>query len=222
MLVFVRMKHLYIISFLLLILNTWCSWFHPAKERPVEETSIHPANLTETAHNIGQSLMNKTEEAVEWTSDKAHEAADWTREKTSSLLNNLRQRLTGIPNLSSGGAPPIEVRNLPEDYLIFLAMAGIPRDKIKVQVARSRLMIWGSHEECLGKGGRRVCVERAVEESFDLPEDADAANISCWMELQVLVVRIPRRAIAPDHVVKVGERGTLDKILQKVGLEDEL
>ena len=171
-------------------------------------------DVKEKSHHTTELIKEKAEDAAYWTADKAHEAAV----KAGSLLDRVRQRLTGIVANKSLGST--EIRVLPEDYIVFLSMPGIPRENITVQVARGQLMVWGSHEECVGKGGRRACVEHALEEAFELPEDADQTAITSWMHLQVLIIRIPRKPILPDHVIKVGEKSTLDKILEKVGLEE--
>jgi HSP20 family molecular chaperone IbpA len=59
-----------------------------------------------------------------------------------------------------------------------------------------------------------------VEEVFELPEDADQERVEAWGTLGVLVVRVPRKALPAEKVVKVAQRGTLDRILERVGLED--
>lgn len=171
-------------------------------------------DVKEKSHHAGEVIKEKAEDAASWTAEKAHEAAS----RAGTLFDRVRQRITGIIASKAPSSP--EVRVMPEDYIIFIGMPGIPKEKVTVQVARGQLMIWGSHEECIGKGGRRACVEHSIEDAFELPEDADQTAISCWTHLQVLTIRIPRKPILPDHVIKVGEKSTLDRILEKVGLEE--
>lgn len=124
----------------------------------------------------------------------------------------------------SSGASPVNtsIRVLPDEYLLFVDAPGIPAGNLNVHVVRDQLLVYGSHEECVEKGNRRACWDRTVEEVFDLPADAAQEKIESWLNLQVLAIRIPRKSLGADRVIKVAQKGggTLDRILEKVGLED--
>jgi HSP20 family molecular chaperone IbpA len=109
---------------------------------------------------------------------------------------------------------------MPDDYLVFLDCPGVPGSALRVHLSRNQLLVSGEHEECFSRGMRRACWDRSVEEILELPDDADQEKVEAWMGLQVLVVRIPRKEVKVDKVVKVAEKGTIDKILERVGLED--
>lgn len=122
--------------------------------------------------------------------------------------------------MDSAHSDKAQVRILPEEYLVFIDIAGIPTSSLKVHIDGHQLLIYGEHEECITKGGRRACWERTIEEIFDLPEDADQEQVEAWVNLQVLHVKIPRKALKADRVIKVGHKGTIEKILEKVGFEE--
>lgn len=161
----------------------------------------------ETAASVGHGLK----ETVEWTKEMAQQAAEWTKHKAykaghkaSDIIHRMRHRLTEPRQWEED--PGLAVRITPDAYFIMIDVPGIALERIKVHVARGQVHVYGQHEECIHEeyfGTGRACWERIVEESFDLPEDADQGKIGGWMVLQVLVIRIPRLPVVPDHIVTV-------------------
>lgn len=170
-----------------------------AREATDELSSMVQSGATET--------RDAAMDAVEWTRGKATDALHWTKEaantaqnKASRLLHHF-QRIMGIQR-----DPPqsVKVRILPEEYYLVIDAPGLAVEAVTVQVARDQLIVTGQGERCWrGSRGQRVCVEKGVEEVFELPEDAEQAEIASWMDSQMLIVKIPRKAIVADHVVQV-------------------
>lgn len=170
-----------------------------AREATDELSSMVQSGATET--------RDAAMDAVEWTRGKATDALHWSKEaantaqhKASRLLHHF-QRIMGIHR-----DPPqsVKVRILPEEYYLVIDAPGLAVEAVTVQVARDQLIVTGQGERCWrGSRGQRVCVEKGVEEVFELPEDAEQAEIASWMDSQMLIVKIPRKAIVADHVVQV-------------------
>ena len=208
---------------------------HDSKQHAKDAASLAGEAVREKAHEYGEvaqgmtgTVKEKAEEAVEWTKEKAHGAAEWTKDKAlhaqgaaSDIFTRMRRRLTGIKASDRVETQSVQVRVLPGEYLILIDAPGIPASSLNVHLSRSQLLIYGEHEECHTHAHRRTCWERAVEEIIELPEDANAEGVEAWLHLQVLVVRVPRRELPADRKVKVAQKGTIDKILEKVGLDTE-
>lgn len=209
--------------------------YYDSKQHAKDAASLAGEAAREKVHEYGEAaqgvagtVKEKAEGAVGWTKEKAHEAAEWTKDKAlhargaaSDILTNMRRRLTGIKATDQAGSSPVQVRVLPGEYLILLDAPGIPASSLNVHLSSSQLLIYGEHEECHTHAHRRTCWERAVEEIIELPEDANVEDVEAWLHLQVLVVRVPRRELPADRKVKVAQKSTIDKILEKVGLDSE-
>lgn len=217
---------------------------HSSKEKGEHIVGQVKSNLSD----LGERVKQTTGETTDYGRGMAKDAAHWTAEHfarlgydANDLLARMRQRVMGIirtpprATSSSGAenglegaghgkliASGVQVKVLPDYYLIFIDAAGIPITNLHIHCARSQLLVYGSHEECLkpeGTGGVRACIERAIDEVFELPEDADQLAIESWLHLQVLIVKVPRLPLDQERSIKVKQRGSLDKILEKVGLE---
>lgn len=228
-------------------LQFWNNWINPYDDSHhnhsiLDASKYHePPPLGERASDAIEWSREKASEAVDWSKEKAagavnwtrakaHDAIDWTSNQTygtgtaQDAFKKLRHRLTGISStanfagtgeISPSSTPGYQIRVQPHEYVVFLNMAGIPLNSMHAQVAQGQLMLWGEHEQCAG----RACWERSVEEIFDLPEDALPEQIEAHVDMHILTVHVPRRSILGEREVPIAQRGTVEKILHKVGLE---
>lgn len=207
--------------------------FEKAKETGDNfKESIGNAGET-TAHQTSRIMSEAKDVLVERGKDAAHWAGDHLAhlgDDAADLLTRLRQRIMGIRQHGHNRSDHsqgmrinngVTVKVLPDYYLIFLDVPGMPKESLHLHCARNQLLVYGSHEECLGGVGR-ACLERSVDEVFDLPEDANQMAIVSWIDLQVLIIKIPRRPLNQERSIPVSQRGSIDKVLEKVGLESPI
>ena len=93
-------------------------------------------------------------------------------------------------------APAIEVKELPEKFVLKVELPGVKREDIKLEVSDNVLTISGERkeekEEKDAQYYRREIVYGSFSRSIQLPPNVDPEKISAKLENGVLTVDIPK------------------------------
>ncbi len=138
-----------------------------------------------------------------------------------SLLNQLRQELMQSPTdreanrkdvATSDWAPAVDIAEEKDAYVIHADLPGIKPEDISVSMEDGVLTISGERKEehSVDHEGYKL-VERSTGtfyRRFNLPDSADAENISAKAEQGVLCIRIPKQEKARSHRITVEDGGS--------------
>jgi HSP20 family protein len=105
-------------------------------------------------------------------------------------------------------APPVDVLETEEAYLVFAELPGVRRDDIQLQVRDRRLEISGRRHP-LGENRNFLRMERSYgpfRRTFDLGAPVDTDAITAAFEAGVLRVLVPKRPRGPSQV-EITEEG---------------
>lgn len=121
-----------------------------------------------------------------------------------------RDFLAGSEELSGGVyAPPMDVKEDDEAYIVQLEVPGVPRDKLELTFQDNHLVIRGSREqssESTASQFRRV--ERSYgtfARSLSLPHHVDPAGVTANLTDGVLRVRLPKSNDARPRQISISE-----------------
>ena len=113
------------------------------------------------------------------------------------------ERLTG--GHTDSWAPPIDVYETPERYVIAAELPGIAREQIELAMEESRLTIRGQrHEPAPAADAHYHQVERghgAFSRTFDFADKIDAQAVTADLTDGVLIVSLPK--VAPPPAIKI-------------------
>ncbi len=126
------------------------------------------------------------------------------QERVNSLLE---QALLAAEYDESQGAPgtwapPVDVLETDDAFLLFAELPGIGRDDIELSVEDRRLELSGSRAS-LGENRNFLRMERSYgpfRRAFELGAPLDAENISARFEQGVLRITIPKQAATTVEV----------------------
>jgi HSP20 family protein len=104
-------------------------------------------------------------------------------------------------------APPIDVFETSERYVIAAELPGIARDQIQLAMEDSRLTIRGQRNEAPPSGDAHYhLVERghgSFSRTFEFADKIDAAGITADLVDGVLTVSLPKTPAAPARKIDV-------------------
>jgi HSP20 family protein len=110
-----------------------------------------------------------------------------------AFSGNLLKENTSKPN----GVPLVNIKESNERFTVDLAIPGLNKSDIKLEVIENRLTISAEHKAELNqeneKFTRREFSYSAFSRSFSLPEIVDAEEISATYEQGILSVVLPKR-----------------------------
>ena len=112
------------------------------------------------------------------------------------------QRLDRFLRQGGAGFAPlaVDVSESDKSYTVTAEIPGVAEKDIDVSVQGEMLIIKGEkRQEKEEKSGRDTITERsygAFQRMFNLPRDADGANIEARFQNGVLTVHVPRKAVA--------------------------
>lgn len=84
------------------------------------------------------------------------------------------------------------VRRDPDEYVIELAAWDFSRDELEVEVLGSRITVRGDQRERPGDGDEPFRIYERLEESFRIPDDADAGRAVVFHRNRTLEIHVPR------------------------------
>jgi HSP20 family protein len=123
-------------------------------------------------------------------------------------LRAWQQRLAAEQQVSVW-APPIDVYETADRYVITAELPGLARDQVEVALEGHRLTIRGSRPVAAGDGGphRYHQVERghgSFERAFEFVDAIDQKAINADLRDGVLTVTLPKRPAPAPRRIEVG------------------
>ncbi|MFF5158371.1 Hsp20/alpha crystallin family protein [Streptomyces sp. NPDC000348] len=108
---------------------------------------------------------------------------------------------------SGGGAwaPPADVEDTEDAYLVELELPGVDKDRITVEVGDGELDVHGEIEEKERTGVLRRQARHVGEFDFrtSLPSHVDTEHITAELANGVLTVRVPKAEKAKPHRIEI-------------------
>ena len=92
------------------------------------------------------------------------------------------------------------VREENGDYVIELDVADFTESELSVEAFGPRLMVRGDQLETVEDDGKAFRLHERLEESFRLPDDADADQIEVFYMHGTLEIRAPRTRLEPRRL----------------------
>jgi HSP20 family molecular chaperone IbpA len=93
--------------------------------------------------------------------------------------------------------PHASVREEPGEYVILLDVSDFTERELKVEALGPRLTVRGDQLETSEDGGKAFRLHERLEESFRLPDDADADRIRVFYKHGTLEIHARRTRLAP-------------------------
>jgi HSP20 family molecular chaperone IbpA len=84
------------------------------------------------------------------------------------------------------------VRREPGEYVIELDVTGFSDEELSIEALGPAITLRGDQRALPGDNGKALRLHERLEESFRLPDDADAARITVVHTNRVLELRAPR------------------------------
>ncbi|MFF5157687.1 Hsp20/alpha crystallin family protein [Streptomyces sp. NPDC000348] len=113
----------------------------------------------------------------------------------------------GYPEFGAGEpwAPPADVVDTEDAYLVELELPGVDKDRITVEVAEGELDVHGETEEKEHTGVVRRHTRRTGRFDYrtTLPPDSDTEHVSADLTSGVLTVRVPKAGTGKAHRVEI-------------------
>lgn len=122
------------------------------------------------------------------------------RLNTPSLFNSFMEDFFNMDfpafTRMSTSIPPVNVKETPDAYQLELAVPGLYKDNVEINLDGNLLTISGKHEEKSSdekeKYTRREFSFSSFSRTFTLPETVDAEKISADLKDGVLKVNLPK------------------------------
>ena len=97
--------------------------------------------------------------------------------------------------------PAVNIIEEKESFKIYLALPGVNKEEVKIEVVKDLLSLSGSREsqEAEINYNRREFDYSNFERSFRLPQTVDKSKISAKMENGILYLTLPKKAEAIDN-----------------------
>jgi len=104
-------------------------------------------------------------------------------------------------------APPADVFETVDEYVVELEVPGFDEHELAVEVTDHQLLVKGSREEDVERTERtallRERLERRFERSFELPLSADAERVSASYGKGVLTIHVPKTPTGEPHTIEI-------------------
>lgn len=95
----------------------------------------------------------------------------------------------------------VNLREESDTYIIELDVADFTEAELVVEAFGPRITVLGDQVETVDDDGKPFCLHERLEETFRLPDDADAAQISVIYKHGVLELHAPRLHLEPRRLV---------------------
>ncbi len=122
---------------------------------------------------------------------------------------NLDRFFSGTAEPESTWSPVCEVENIEDKYLLSLEIAGVPKDRLKIEVVNDQLIVTGERESNQkSKTDDGWYSERKYgkfSRSFTLPDGVDESKIEAQFENGILKVAIPKVEIKKPLKIKIAD-----------------
>lgn len=92
------------------------------------------------------------------------------------------------------------VREDGREYLIALDVSDFTENDLTIEICGSRLTVHGTQEPAPADEGMPFRLHERFEESFRLPDDADAAQVKVFFKHGTLEIHAPRTRLEPRRV----------------------
>jgi HSP20 family molecular chaperone IbpA len=92
------------------------------------------------------------------------------------------------------------VRRQPDEYVIELDASDFDAGELSIETLGMSITVRGEHHELPGDDGTPFRLHERLEESFRLPDDADAERITIYHKHRALEIHAPRLTLEPRHV----------------------
>jgi HSP20 family protein len=105
--------------------------------------------------------------------------------------------LTAVVGSSVGWSPPVDVRELPDEYIILADLPGVEPGAVEVTSQEETLRIEAVRRDRLRTGGVPIRLERSTGKlcrTLRLPASCDSSKISTQIRDGVLEVHVAKRA----------------------------
>jgi HSP20 family protein len=145
--------------------------------------------------DIDKVIRRKVQKAVEQSLSEAWEDPFWAQ--LEDLEDDMR-------------APPIDVQNHADHFLIVAEMPGVPKDQVDIKVSESIVELSGENAlECDidAMETAYLCNERATtsfHRKVPLPSPVSPEGAEASMKLGVLTLKLPKKAETEGEAVTVG------------------
>ena len=87
------------------------------------------------------------------------------------------------------------VRQEPDEYVIELDVAEFSGDELSIEALGSCITVRGDQHELPGDDGKAFRIHERLEESFRLPDDADAEQVTVYHTNRALEIHAPRLSL---------------------------
>lgn len=113
--------------------------------------------------------------------------------------------LQALATESVGWAPPVDIEEQDDAYVIEAEVAGVKKDDVNIELISNELMITGEIKEREREGILRKRTRRIgrFEYRVRLPEQVDADKVEANLKDGVLSVRVPKREQAERRTIQV-------------------
>jgi HSP20 family protein len=118
----------------------------------------------------------------------------------------IQQRLDRFAPGPSGWAPPVDVHETADEYVVTAELPGLRRDAIHIQVSDRRLQLSGERRGCGTDCEQYHRVERghgAFSRTFEFPLAVDGDRITADLRDGVLTVTCPKAAEGSARRIRV-------------------
>jgi HSP20 family molecular chaperone IbpA len=92
------------------------------------------------------------------------------------------------------------VREDPCEYLIELDVSDFTENELAVEALGAQLTVRGDQQETMEDHGEAFRLKERLEESFRLPDDADAGHIKVFYKHGTLEIHAPRTRLEPRRL----------------------
>jgi HSP20 family protein len=119
----------------------------------------------------------------------------------------IQQRLDRFAPGPAGWAPPVDLQELPDSYVLTAEVPGLQRDDLEIRMHEGHLTVSGVRREPQVPYEQFHRVERghgSFSRSFLLPVPVDAARVVADLRVGVLTVICPKAADAWTRRIAIG------------------
>ena len=112
----------------------------------------------------------------------------------------------GEPGTARAWAPPADIEDTEDAYLVELELPGVEKDQITVEIAEGELSVHGEIKERERTGVVRRQTRHIGQFDYrtSLPPNADTEHVSAELTNGVLTVRVPKAEKGKPHRIEIG------------------
>ena len=125
-------------------------------------------------------------------------------------ISPLQRRFAGLKSSASAShesiemiwAPPLDVADIPQGYLVRTRMPGLANDEVRVMVDNG-VVTFSGERKMEGRAFRPAAARCTFVRSFSLPDGIDDGSVAAQFKDGVLSVRLPRGMVRKPGEVEV-------------------